>query len=105
MHDQRTVGLDFVAVAAAQQATDRLLSHLAEDVPQRDVDAGDKVGDGAAAALPEGGLVQLFADADRLDGALADEGGAQNAERALRNHGRGEDAAEPDDSFVGNDLD
>ena len=57
----RAVRLDAVAIAAAEQPGDGLVADLAEQVPQGDVDAADGVFDGAAAALPEGGLPQLFA--------------------------------------------
>ena len=42
VEQERAVGLDPIAVAAAQQAADRLSGRLAEDVPQRDVDAADR---------------------------------------------------------------
>ena len=71
LHQQRGVGPDAVAVAAAQQASDRLAGGLAQQVPQGDVDAADGVRDRAAAAQPEGVLVQLLADPFRLQGVLA----------------------------------
>ena len=71
VHQQRGVGPHPLAIASAQQAPDRLPGGLAENVPQRDVDAADRVRDGAAAPQPEGVLVQLLADALRLQRVLA----------------------------------
>ena len=56
LHQQRAIGLHAVAVAAAEQAADRLAGRLAQDVPKRDVDAADGVGERAAPAHPEGVL-------------------------------------------------
>src|SRR5262249_55299487 len=53
VEENGAVGLDAVAVAAAEQAVDRLVADLSHEVPQGDVDAADGVFDGAAAALPE----------------------------------------------------
>ena len=64
-------------------ATTGWFADLAEQVPQGDVDAADGVLDGAAAALPEGGLPQLLGDARRLVGALADEERPQQLDAAL----------------------
>ena len=58
---------------AAEQSPDGLAGDLAEDVPERDVDAGDHVRDRPAAALPEGLLVQRLAGGGGIDGAGADE--------------------------------
>ena len=60
LHQQRAVGLHARAVGAAEQPADRQAGGLAEDVPQRDVDAADRMGERAAAAHPEGVLVQLL---------------------------------------------
>src|SRR5690606_15471422 len=70
VHQQRGVGSDALAVAPAEQPPDWLAGRLAEDVPEGDVDTADRVGERAAAAEPEGVLVELLADALGLEGAL-----------------------------------
>ncbi len=72
MHQERGVGPDPIAIPAAEQASDRLAGCFAENIPQGHVDAADGVGDGAAAALPEGVLVQFLADALRLQRVLSE---------------------------------
>src|SRR3712207_6911468 len=58
----RSVGANAGAIAPAQEAADRLPGRLAEQVPEGDVDAADGVGQAAAAAEPEGVLVELLGD-------------------------------------------
>jgi len=70
-HQQRAVGLHLGAIAAAEQPADRHAGRLAEDVPQRDVDAGYDVRERAAAPHPERVLVQLLGDAFGLERILA----------------------------------
>src|SRR5262249_28958073 len=69
------------------------------------VDAADGVLDGAAAALPEGGLAELLGDAGGLVGALADQVRAEQldagGDEGLARHA----AAEADEALVGDDLD
>jgi hypothetical protein len=77
---------------------------LAEQVPQRDVDAADGVLDGPAAALPEGVLPQLLADPSRLVGPLADEQGPATSPRNRRARGC-VGAADADAALVGEHLD
>src|SRR5262249_19169097 len=84
---------------------DGLLADLAHEVPQGDVDAADGVLDGAAAALPEEGLAQLFADAHRLVGAVADEGGPGELDAGGGGRLAGGDAAETGEALVGDDFD
>src|SRR5262245_21084067 len=61
--------------------------------------------DGAAAALPEGGLPQPLAEAGRFVGAFADQEGGEQLHRrrhqGLARHG----AADADEALVGDDLD
>ena len=57
------------------------LRDLAEEIPERDVDAADGVLDRPAAALPERVLAQLLADARRLVGPLADQERPQELHR------------------------
>src|SRR5436190_1357906 len=45
LHEQRAIGLHPLAIGAAQEAAHRLTGDLAEDVPERDVDAADRVGE------------------------------------------------------------
>src|SRR5215469_8048849 len=99
------IGLDAVA-ARSQQLVDRELRDLAGDVPQRDVDAADRVEDEAApAVLPgpdEHALPQPF-DHQRV---LADERGFQ----VLLDHCGGDAAADPgladaDNAVIRLDLD
>src|SRR5206468_1723027 len=71
--EQRAVRLDLRAVVAAQEPRHRLARDLAEEIPERDVDAADGVLDAPAAALPERVLPQLLADACWLIGPLADQ--------------------------------
>src|SRR4029078_9152633 len=71
LHQQRAIGPNPVSVDNAAQPPDRLAGHLAQDVPERDVDAADHVSQRAATAHPEGVLVQLLADALGLARSLA----------------------------------
>ena len=69
LHQHRSIRLDPVAKPAAQQAPDRLTRDFSEDVPERHVDATDRVRDTAAAALPKGVLVQHLGGDQRINGA------------------------------------
>ncbi len=53
VEQDRGIGLDPIAIVSAQQFRDRLAERLAPQVPQRDVEAADRVFDRAAAAQPE----------------------------------------------------
>ena len=104
-HQQRAVGLHAVAVGAAEQPADRLAGRLAQDVPQRDVDAADRVGQGAAAPHPEGVLMQLLGDPLRLQRILARTERLQHLQPGLHEPAVGEDAAIAGDARIGVDRD
>src|SRR5262249_60876602 len=53
VEEKGAVGLDAIAVAAAEKAGNRLIANLAHKVPEGDVDAADGVHDGAAPSLRE----------------------------------------------------
>src|SRR5688572_32004822 len=67
LHQQRRVRPDARSITSAKQTTDRLSGRLAEQIPQRDIDAADRVRDRSAASLPERILMQLLADPLRLE--------------------------------------
>src|SRR5206468_3895775 len=62
LHEQRAIRLRTAAIGAADEPPDRLAERLARDVPERDVDAADRMGQRAAAPHPECMLIELFAD-------------------------------------------
>ena len=93
VHQQRRVGPHALAVASAEQASDRLAGGLAQNIPQGDVDAADRVRDRAAAPEPEGVLMQLLAHALGLQRVLAAIQRLQELERAAHQIVAGEDAA------------
>ena len=101
VHQERAVRPHAAAVSAAEQPANRLARDLAEDVPQRDVDAADGVRERAAAAHPEGVLAQLLGDPLGLKRVLAREQGLQHAERGLDQRTRGEHAAVAGDAGRG----
>ena len=105
VEENRAIRLDALAIAAAEQPCDGLAGDLAEQVPQRDVDAADGVLDRSAAALPEGCLSQPLRDAHRLIGAFADEERREQLDGGCDERLAGEDAADAGESFVGEDLD
>ncbi len=94
VHQQRGIGPHPLAVAPAQQPPDGLAGGLAEEIPEGDVDAADRVGDRAAAALPEGVLVQYLADPLGLQRALAAIERLEHRQRAAHQILAGEDAAQ-----------
>ena len=99
------VSLDPVA-AGAEQLVDRQLRDLAGDVPQRDVDAADRLHHDAAPAVLPGAREHLLpqpldqqrvlADQQRLQGFLDDGRGRAAAETGL---------ADADGAVIGFDLD
>ena len=103
VHEQRGVRLDALAIAPAEEPADRLPGGLPENVPQRDVDTADGVGEAAAAPQPEGVLVQLLADPLRLQRVLAPVERLHDGERGADQTGVGEDAADPGETLVGAD--
>src|SRR5579885_1745777 len=70
-HQERAVRSYLRAISAAEQPPHRLPGELAENVPERDIDAADHVGERAAAAHPERVLVQFFRDPLGLERILA----------------------------------
>src|SRR5207245_9774881 len=84
VEENRAIGLDAVAVAAAQQTGDRLVADFAHEIPEGDVDAADRVLDGAAPALPKSALPQPLGDARRLVGPLADQHWPEQLDRSRR---------------------
>src|SRR5215471_7029411 len=61
VHQQGGIRPDTLAIPPTQEPPDGLPRHLAEDVPQGDVDTADRVRDRAAAPEPEGVLMQFLA--------------------------------------------
>src|SRR5205085_6870937 len=105
VEEDRAVRFDAAAIIAAEQPGDWLAGDLAEQVPQGDVDAADGVLDGAAAALPERRLPQPFGHAHRLIGPLADQQRTEQLDCPFDERLAGVDAAQADESFIGEDLD
>lgn len=63
------IGGDLVAITAAEKMVDRLVEQAALEIPQGDVDAGDRVGQGAArpeVVVFEKHPVPEFADIERV---------------------------------------
>src|SRR5438093_53157 len=104
VEDQRPVRLDAVAVAPAHEPADGLAGVLAEDVPERDVDAADRMGHAAAAPGPVGRLVELLREALRLDRDLVAQERLEQGQRAVDQRLAGVAAAAPDQAGVGVDL-
>ena len=99
------IGLDPLA-AAAEQAIERQIGDLTGDVPERDVDAADRIHNNPAAAVlarPREHLLpqpldqeRVLADQHRLQDLLDDVAGDATADPGL---------ADPDHPLVGLDLD
>src|SRR5262249_9758545 len=85
----------------AEQPPDRLPERLAQDVPERDVDATDRMGHRAAASGPEGVLVQLLADALGLKRVLPAPQRLEQIDCRLDEAAIGEDAAMAGDAGIG----
>ena len=100
---------DVVAHLAAEQLVDRLAQHLAADVPQRDVDAADHVGRGAARAGVGERAERLVPEPLDLRRVLADQQLVELADdardSAVGDPGRRGDLAPAGDALVGADLD
>ena len=105
LHQDGSVGPHPFPVPPAQQTSDGLARRLAQEIPERDVDAADRVRDGAAPAEPERVLVQLLADPLRLERVLSGEERLQHGQSAAHELLAREDAAETGKSLVGVDLD
>jgi hypothetical protein len=104
VHQDGCVGLDALAIAAAEQATDRLARHLPEDVPQGDIDAGDGVGDRTPTPLPEGVLVEGFTRPFGLDGRRPNQQRLEHPQRRPNQVSTGEDRAPADVTVIGGDA-
>src|SRR5215831_8798800 len=99
------IGLDPVA-AGAEKAIERQFRDLAGDVPQRDVDAADRIHDDAAAAELAGAREHLLPQALDQERVLAD----QHRPQDLLDDVAGGAAADPrlanpDRALIGLDLD
>ena len=62
------------------------------------------MGDGAAAALPERGLMQFFGDACGFDGTFTQRQWPQDAEGTFAHFQRGVDGTETGDTLIGDNL-
>lgn len=60
LHENGGVGLDAVAVTAAEEASDWLSRSLAEDIPESDVDSANGVSESSTATEPKGVLMEFF---------------------------------------------
>ena len=104
-HQHRRIRPHPLTIPAAQQPADRLTRTLAENVPERDIDAADRVRDRPAAPHPEGVGVQFLADPLRLERILAAVKRLEHAERALHQLVVRERRSPPGDAFVREDGD
>ena len=96
---------ELVAHRAAEQVVDRLLPHLAEEVPQREVDAADGVQDDPLAPVVQRGQVHLVPDLLDVGDQLAlDEPGEVLLDDPGAELAAGGDG-ETDRAVVGLDLD
>src|SRR5579883_788718 len=100
-HQERAVRSYLRAIDAAEQPPHRLPGELAENVPERDIDAADHVGERAAAAHPERVLVQFFRDPLGLERILAAVERLEHLEPGLHQPAVREHAAMPDDLGIG----
>ena len=80
-------------------------AHLPEDVPERDVDSADGVGNGATASLPEGHLKQLLRYPFWFDRRLPDQVRLEEFDRAVNESATRETAPNTGDPLVGLDKD
>ena len=104
-HQQRAIGLHAPAQAAAEQAADAQSGRLAQNVPQRDVDAADRVGQRAAAPHPERVLMQLLAHALRRQRVLVAIERLEHLQPGLDQAPVGEHAAVAGQPLIGMDRD
>src|SRR6266404_5464045 len=99
------IGLDPVA-AAPEQAVERQFGDLAGDVPERDVDAADRVHDDAAAAKLAGAREHLLPQAFDQQRILADQHRRQlRLDHPLSGAAADPGLTDPDHPLVGLDLD
>ena len=100
-HQQRAIRQRPPGISAAKQPPHRHPGRLAEDVPQRDVNATDAMGKTPAPPHPERILVQLLRNPLRLQRALAPPQRLQHLHARLHQPAIGEHAAIPDDPGIG----
>src|SRR6516164_1477823 len=99
------IGLDPVA-ATAEQTIERQFGDFAGDVPERDVDAADRIHDDAAAAVLAGAREHLLPQPLDQQRVLADQHGSQHlVDDAGGGAATDPGLADPDDPLVGLDLD
>jgi hypothetical protein len=107
------VGAQLRVKGAAQQLVDRQPQRLAHDVPQRHVDAADRLLRRTAAAKEDRALVHALPENGDVEGVLAEDALAQPAgdgmaegrfDDRLGHHGRGIDLAHAGDAGVGVDA-
>jgi hypothetical protein len=101
LHENGSIGLHSLAIASAQQASDRLAGGLAQQIPKRDVNAADGMSDRTAASEPESVLMELLADALRFERVLAAVKWFQNRQCRAHQLIVAEDAAEPGQALIG----
>ncbi|MFO1047339.1 MAG: hypothetical protein U1E52_05500 [Geminicoccaceae bacterium] len=113
-HQRAGIGLDPIALLAADQGVDRLAQRLADHVPERDLDAAHRVQHHAAPAVIDRALVHLAPQAADLEGLLADDQRRQargdlvrggRFDHRLGDVRRGIDLAYADDAGIGVDAD
>ncbi len=104
-HQDRGIGTDALEISAAEEPSDRLTRRLPEQVPERDVDRADGVGQRAAATEPEGVLVEDLARSLGLDGRGAAVQRLELGERGAHEIDIGERAAVADRALLGDDRD
>ena len=93
--------MNALLVATAEQPADRLARDFAEDVPERDIDAADGVGDRSAASEPEGVLVEFFGEALRLVGPFTEVERREHIERCLDESDIGENGTGAGNAGIG----
>ena len=113
-HQHRGVGAHPVAVRRAEQLVDRLAERLALDVPERDVEAADRVDRDPAPAEVDEAAVHLLPEPLDVERVLADQDvaqahgnrvGARRLDERLDELGRRVDLADARDALVGVDPD
>src|SRR5271156_1789513 len=99
------IGLDPLT-AAAEEAIERHFGDLAGDVPERDVDAADRIHDDPAAAVLAGPCEHLLPQPLDQERVLADQHRLQQlVDDVPRDAAADASLADPDHSLVGLDLD
>jgi hypothetical protein len=101
LHEKRTIWPDLRAVDAAEEPADGLAQCLAQNVPERDVDAADRVGQRPAASHPEAVLVELLGHSLGLQGVLSLIERLEHLQCRPHQSAISEDAAISGDAFFG----